>query len=103
MSEKVLCPICWHEETFRAFRNGTEPIRDDMPIMRWHRPFGGYKGQVCTIWDDGHWRCEVCDISLPPRMAAIMIDAVLRVSDPDSDSFDGTTFEDAKIAARGDK
>jgi hypothetical protein len=34
-------------------------------------------------------------------MAAMMIDAVLRVSDPDCDSYDGETFEDAKVADRG--
>jgi hypothetical protein len=98
---KVMCPICWHEETFRALKQGTEPIRDDISMLLWHRPDGGVRTQNCTIWDGGCWRCEICDISLPPRMAAMMIDAVLRVSDPDSDSFNGETFEDAYKAAKG--
>jgi hypothetical protein len=34
-------------------------------------------------------------------MAALMIDAVLRVSDPDSDSFDGENFKDAIEASKG--
>jgi hypothetical protein len=93
-----MCPVCWHEETFRALRQHTEPVHDDVPCMRWHRPEGGARGQITTMWDAGHWRCELCGISLPPHMAALMIDAVLRVSDPDSDSFDGEMFEDAKIA-----
>ena len=98
---KVMCPICWHEETFRALKQNTEPIRDDTPMMLWHRPDGGVRTQNCTIWDGGNWRCEICDISLPPRMAAMMIDAVLRVSDPDSDLFNGETFEEACEAAKG--
>jgi len=100
---KVICPVCWHEETFRALRQKTEPIRDDTCTMLWHRPEGGARGQIVTMWDGGHWRCTICGISFPPRMAAMMIDAVLRVSDPNSDSYNGTIFADALVAASGGK
>jgi len=101
MSKTVMCPVCWHEETFRAIRQNTEAVHDDVPNMRWNRPYGGARGQVVTAWDGGYWRCERCHVSLSPFMAALMIDAVLRVSDPDSDMFDGVIFEDAKVAADG--
>jgi hypothetical protein len=100
-TREVLCPVCWHEETRRALRQNTEPIRDDVSRMLWHRPYGGAKGQIVTIWDGGHWRCQTCGISFPQHMAALMIDAVLRVSDPDSDSFDGENFKDAIEASKG--
>jgi len=96
--KKVMCPICWHEETFRAIRQKTEPIHDDIQNMLWKEPYGGARGQICTVWDGGCWHCLQCGVSLTPQMAALMIDAVLRVSDPDSDSYNGETFLDA-IAA----
>lgn len=101
---KVFCPICWHEETWRAIRQQTEPVRDDMPRMRWNHPQGGARGQVVTMWDGGHWRCEICRMALPAHVAAILIDAVLRVSDPDSDSYveRENTFADAIAAAKGE-
>lgn len=100
---KVLCPVCWHEETRRAIRLHREPVRDDISNMRWQRPDGGPRGQIVTMWDGGCWQCEVCGISLPPRMAAVLVDAVLRVSDPDSDSYShgGRTFADSMVAAKG--
>jgi len=99
----VICPVCWHEETFRAIQQGTEPCHDDASSMRWQRPGGWARVQICTMWDGGYWRCGKCGIALPPHMAAVLIDAVLRVSDPDSDSYDRNekTFEDAMHAAKG--
>lgn len=104
-TKKVICPVCWHEETWAAIRHHREAVYDDMPNMSWHRPDGGYRGQQVTMWDNGHWCCEACGISLPPHMAAVLIDAVLRVSDPDSDSYDenANTFGDALIAESGGK
>ena len=101
--KKVLCPVCWHEETFRAIRQNGEPVRDDASTMLWHRPEGGARGQIVTMWDGGHWRCQTCGISLPPRMAGVLIDAVLRVSDPDSDSYDENekVFADSVLAIEG--
>jgi len=52
--KKVLCPVCWHEETFRAIRQNGEPVRDDASTMLWHRPEGGARGQIVTMWDGGH-------------------------------------------------
>ena len=104
-TKKVMCPVCWHEEPWAAIRQNRNPVRDDTPNMQWNRPDGGYRGQQVTMWDNGHWCCEACGISFPPRMAAVMIDAVLRVSDPDSDSYDWKeeTFKDAIVAASGGK
>jgi hypothetical protein len=99
--KKVLCPVCWHEETFRAIRQHSEAVRDDAPVMLWQRPYGGARAQIVTEWDEGHWRCERCNLALWPSAAFLMIDAVLRVSDPDSDSYDGETFADARAAAAG--
>jgi hypothetical protein len=101
MSAKAICPVCWHEETFRALKQHCEPVHDDPQYMLWQRPYGGARGQVVTVWDEGRWNCPVCGVSLTPRMAAILLDAVLRVSDPNSDSFDGETFEDARVANKG--
>ena len=101
--KKVLCPVCWHEETFRAIRQNDKPVRDNVSTMLWHRPEGGARGQIVTMWDGGHWRCQTCGISLPPRMAGVLIDAVLRVSDPDSDSYDENekVYADSVLAIEG--
>ena len=44
--KKVLCPVCWHEETWRAIRQHGEPVHDDASTMLWHRPEGGARGQI---------------------------------------------------------
>ena len=49
----VICPVCWHEETFRAIQQGTEPCHDDASSMRWQRPGGWARVQICTMWDGG--------------------------------------------------
>ena len=97
---KPICPTCYHEETFRAFQNGYEPCRDEIQTMKWNPPFGGARGQQCTPWDNGGWSCDVCGTRLPPQCAMILIDAVLRVTDPDGecDSYDGETYQDAREA-----
>lgn len=92
---RAICPVCWHEETRRALLHGGEPDHEDAASMLWQEPHKGVAAQ------EGHWRCQNCDIVLPPRSAAILLDAVLRVSDPDSDSFDGESFADAVAAGRG--
>lgn len=69
-----------------------------------YRPSGYLSAAMLSsvnVWDDSHWQCETCGISFPPHMAALMIDAVLRVSDPGSDLFNGENFRDAEVAAAG--
>jgi hypothetical protein len=99
--KQVICPICWHRETLTALGYGDDAVRYDVALMSWQKPPGGPRGQVVTALDQGYWRCEVCGVRLPPDIAAVVLDAVLRVSDSDSDSYDGETFKDARIAAAG--
>jgi len=99
----ALCPVCWHDTTWRAIRQRCEPVRDDTPNMLWNRHCPGTVGTGVTANGGGHWSCPSCGISLPPRIAAVLIDAVLRVSDHDSDSYDYDEehFADAVLAAVG--
>jgi hypothetical protein len=71
--------------------------------MYWCKASGGACGQQVTPLDLGWWRCPACDLRLTPEAAATLIDAVLRVSSPDSDSYDKIehVFEDAVQAFKG--
>ncbi len=104
MSKKVICPVCWHEETFRAIRQEQEADHDDPVLAYWCKPYGGARGQQVTVWDGGYWECGICRLRLPAFSMALLIDAVLRVSDPNSDSYDEKekTFKDAIEAAGGE-
>lgn len=99
MHTKIICPCCWHEETFRAIKQGQEIVHDDPTLMNWKKPYGGPRGQIVTQWDNGWWQCEICQLRLPEHQAFLLIDAVLRVSDPDSDSYDQKekVFADAQV------
>ncbi len=97
---KIICPVCWHEETHRALRQGDEATHDDPQMMFWNKPYGGARGQQCTPWDNGWWSCEYCQLRVTEPSAFLLIDSVLRNSDPDSDSYDKETkcFKDALLA-----
>lgn len=91
--KKAICPVCWHEETHDAIRHSREVVHDDAHLMAWK----------VRQWENGWWECGKCGVRLTPRMAALLIDAVLRVSDPDSDSYDEEehVFKDSVVAAKG--
>jgi hypothetical protein len=85
---RAVCPVCWHEDSLEDIQKDREIIHYDCSLMD---------------WSPGCWTCPSCEVVLPPRIAAILLDAVLRVSDPDSDSYDegSKTFGDALDAAAG--
>jgi hypothetical protein len=99
----IICPACWHTDTHAGIRNGYEASHDDARCMYWNKASGGARGQQVTPWDLGWWRCPDCDLRLTPEAAATLIDAVLRVSSPDSDSYDPNDHvsEDALAAFKG--
>lgn len=102
MTLPVLCPVCFHEETMRARRNGGEPCHDDPVLMRWQPPLKRAGGQVVTPYDFGWWLCDMCGIRLAPEQAATLIDAVLYCNDPNCDSRDEEGFyADSIRAAKG--
>ena len=72
------CPVCWHEETMRAQREEREPADTTQEMhLEWYPPLDGPRGQQVTRVDGGYWRCPACDVVLPPREAAVLLDAVL--------------------------
>jgi len=102
MSKPVMCPSCWHLETFQARHVGREPCRDDPTTLRWEKPYGGARGQTVTPWDNGGWSCETCGFRAPAEATFLLIDAVLHLSDPDCDSIDDEGIHaDAKTALNG--
>jgi len=57
-------------------------------------------------WEHGVWECAACGLRLTPEEAGILLDAVLRDSDPECDSIteDDSGWrmhEDARRALRG--
>lgn len=97
-----MCPACWHERTFRARQEDREPCYDDPPLLQWERPYGGARGQAVYPWDGGVWSCEWCGFRAPPKVAFLLLDAALHLSDPNCDSIgeDGV-HADAKAALEG--
>jgi rubrerythrin len=85
MSKHIICPVCWHDDTYVSLASDTEIIHDDPYLMSYNNY---YK----------KWVCNHCNLKLTPREAFLLLDAVLRVSDPNSDSFNGITFLDARKA-----
>lgn len=98
---RAICPVCWHDASLRCLASGREIVHDEIPLMRWSEPRAAAGAQVCSVWDGGAWTCERCGVRMTRHHAFSLLDAVLRVSDPDSDSFDGETFADARRAAAG--
>lgn len=88
MAEPISCPCCLHEQTMRARVTGIEPCHDDQALMRWNPPVGGARGQQVTEWDEGWWKCVICDLRLPPHKAGVLLDAALMHAFPDCDSID---------------
>jgi hypothetical protein len=72
----------------RARIAGHEPVHDDPALMLWNPPSQGLKGQVCTQWDQGWWKCVICDLRLPPHKAGVLLDAALMHAFPGCDSID---------------
>lgn len=106
--KKVICPVCWHRTTiFRGkFRCGSVRKPEDIHSMYFSPPLGGTMGQMVTKWDDGAWRCEMCQFSVTPSEAALMIDAVLRADcegkeEKDPENVDH--FKEAVLAYNGGK
>lgn len=87
MSARVVpCPVCVHDETMVARRNGYEASYDDVPSMRWCPPYRGPQGQVFTRLGRGSWQCERCGFEATPHETGTLLDAVLNHSHPDCDS-----------------
>jgi len=84
-----------------ACRNRRETCHDDTPQMRFSRPYGGARGQQVTRGDAGWWRCEVCDLSLTPNEAGVLLDAVLMLSEPNCDSIHDGLHADVQVAFAG--
>ena len=84
------CPLCWHEETMIARRNGRDPFRDHLAEckMEFCPPYGGARGQQCTRWDNGSYVCAMCGARLDERDLYVMLDAVgLTDGDHDADAY----------------
>jgi hypothetical protein len=104
-SERVTipCPACMHDTTMRSRLLGTEAVHDDLALMFWQRPFGGPRGQQCTRWDAGWWKCRLCNLRLVPQEAGVLLDAVLMCHDPHCDSIRGGLHGDTWRALAGGK
>lgn len=96
MSNKILCPFCWHEETLKARLSNRECLHDDPAFMLYVRPYGGACGQIVTKWDDGHFMCNRCEIRLTQTEAGVFLDAALMCSDPNCDSIRENMHEDVR-------
>lgn len=104
----VLCPVCWHRDTIHAQQGGEDVIHDDPAIMRWVvcREREGKPPTMPGELSGGVWECDYCGVRLEPEAAYLMIDAVIKASDPDSDSITEDTYgrvtaEDARRARWG--
>lgn len=103
---RVICPVCWHEETMRARRLEQEPCRDDVIMMHWRPPYRGPRGpqlQMGWKWDMGGWEClDGCGLRVTAHEAGVLLSAALTASDPDCDSIDEDgVHADALIAWKG--
>lgn len=98
MSERprpVMCPCCWHRETMTARQNERDADHSHIEcaytgLMVWSP--GPHRGGACgnpgmpSRWDYGVWECGACGLRVTPEEAGILLDAVLRDSDPECDS-----------------
>ena len=90
-----MCPCCWHRETMTARQNERDADHSHIEcaytgLMVWSP--GPHRGGACgnpgmpSRWDYGVWECGACGLRVTPEEAGILLDAVLRDSDPECDS-----------------
>lgn len=94
-TDRVPCPVCLHEETFRARLCRRTPCYDDIVTMDFEAPSGD------ALPGRGAWACGTCGARLTPYQAGVLLDAALMHVDPHCDSIRGGVHEDARRALRG--
>ena|SRR4030042_96950 len=55
-TKKVMCPVCWHEETWAAIRQNRDPVRDDTPKRNDMSGRLEARCPECLTWHPIKWR-----------------------------------------------